>query len=545
VSAPETPEDGGTVYRIPVRNEEIDVAHHDDALAWLAQTLGAGPLTGMYRRGSELVHTPRVDQVGYVPAEDEGDEDGPAQVRTIDATGLVARINLNPRISVVKTGKSSTNRPLFPRVVAEAALAHLDEALNLPRLRGVTHVPMPRADGTLIDQPGYDAASGYLFLPTVEVPEVPLVPTPGELAAAVALLRGLFAEFVWAGEHDEANYLGLLLTPLLRLLCPPPHKLGAVMAHQPGSGKTLLSKVLHAVHGGVVRAELPRDDHELEKVLYSILATTTAPVVTFDNVSGALRSSRLDAVLTAERVSLRKLGTNDHPELANDRLWSVTGNNLMIGGDTARRTLWVTIDPQVPHPEARTGFAITDLVAHVTEHRGEVLAALLTLIAHWRAEGAHYELHSSDDYKVWSATVRAILRTAGVPGEFDHEDSRQQAVGSDDDEWATFLAALAAEIGTNASWVVGDLNKLDAAAQARLAEALPEELADAAEKARRGRFSALGGDTDRLRPISRKLGKLLAKNDGRYAGVRAVRMTGQTGHVKRWKIIRHGSGATS
>lgn len=524
MSAPEEPDN---VRAMPLRIEEVDVVHHDDALAWLMSRVGAGPLTGMYRRGDELVHTPRVDQVGYVEPED-GD-DGPAQVRTLSPAGVVARINTSQWIAVVRKSQKGTTRPLFPEVVARTALEYLDEAINLPALRGVTHVPMPRADGTLITEPGYDEASGYIYLPTAEVPAVPTVPTPGEVAAAVALLRGLVSEFAWAGDHDEANYLGLLLTPLLRLLCPPPYKLGAIMARQPGSGKSLLAKVLRAVHDGVTRTEMPRDDAELEKVLYSILSQTTAPVVTFDNVSGTLRSSRFDGLLTEGRVSMRRLGSNDHPELVNDRLWTITGNNLNLGGDTVRRTLWVTIDPRVPNPEARTGFTITDLVAHVIEHRGEVLAALLTLVAHWRAVGSPCELRSSDDYARWSGTVRAILTTAGVPGEFDSTESRQQTAGADDEGWGAFLAVLADEMGTDQSWTVAELGGLGAENRTRLGEALPDELHERYVKGLRS-FSA----------ISRSLGKWLSNRDGRFAGDLTARAVGETRTgVKRWKVERY------
>src|SRR3712207_9421951 len=98
----------------------------------------------------------------------------------------------------------------------------------------------------------------------------------------------------WAhGNDDRANYIGLMLTPLVRQLTNTAPKMGALMAHQPGSGKTLLAEILRTIHGGVFRSEMPYDEAELGKSLMGILTETTAPVVTFDNVSGTLKSSKL------------------------------------------------------------------------------------------------------------------------------------------------------------------------------------------------------------------------------------------------------------
>jgi Arc/MetJ-type ribon-helix-helix transcriptional regulator len=74
----------------------------------------------------------------------------------------------------------------------------------------------------------------------------------------------------------------------------------------------------------------------------------------------------------------------------------------------------------------------------------------------WALSGLGYDLHSSDDYAHWSAVVRAVLMHAGVPGEFDHDDSAQQKVGADDEGWGEFLAAVH-EVMKDQAWPVRDL----------------------------------------------------------------------------------------
>lgn len=499
-----------------------------DSFRWLRDELGVRGLAGLLQRGTGLVHCSRIDEDGYVPPRDEHDDNGPATISPITPEGLVARLVSNYLIWKLGGSKDAPRRVevLFPLGVVRIALAALDEAPNLRQLRGVTHTPMVRRDGTILGTPGYDDATGFLYLPTVDVASVPERPTTQQTAEAVTFVRGLFAEFTWAGEHDEANYLGLLLTPLLRELCPGPYKMGAVMARQPGSGKSLLMRVLRELHGGVFRSEMPSDDAELEKAIVSILTATTSPVVTFDNVTGILRSSRLAGLLTARTYSGRVLGSTNNVDMVNDRLWTITGNNLALGGDLVRRTLWVTIDPRVPNPEQRTGFTIPDLPGYVVEHRGAILHALLVLVRAWITAGSPLELRSSDDYARWSGVVRGILRNAGIPGEFDHLGSRQQDVAAGDDDWREFLEAVRGEFGDR-HWTVKELlAKVHDGREGPFGglvdeyspkhpiplDALPAELV---EKVTRGR-SGVG-------IITKSLGMWLRNREGRWAGDLTVR----------------------
>lgn len=356
------------------------------------------------------------------------------------------------------TGERSPVVTMFPTAAARPALDFPSEQSHLRRLRGVTHSPLPRGDGTILDVPGYDEQAKLLYLPDPDltVEPVPVEPTAAQVADALKLLRYMVQDFKFLTEHDEANYLGLLLTPLLREIAPPPYKLGVIGAPQPGSGKSLLAGILRIVQGGVFRSEVPPDDAEMRKVITTILDVTTGPVVQLDNVSGVLRSSVLSGLLTSATWEDRRLGSNSHMRARNDRLWVLTGNNVTLGGDLVRRTCWVTIDPGCPDPQLRSAFTIGNLDQWVRDHRGELIHALLVLIRNWVLQGKPTTLRGSDSYARWIETVAGILTTAGHPGVFDQRDAARQTIGTDDSEWREFLDAVHGEFGEN-PWTVKEL----------------------------------------------------------------------------------------
>ena len=103
---------------------------------------------------------------------------------------------------------------------------------------------------------------------------------------------------------------------------------------------------------------------------------TTGPVVTHDNLTGVIRSSVLESLLTDSSWSDRWLGQNRSVTAPNDRLWLATGNNAAFGGDLARRIATSALAPPSPDWHERK-FKI-DLDAWMAEQRGALLAAMLT-----------------------------------------------------------------------------------------------------------------------------------------------------------------------
>lgn len=450
--------------------QKVNVSSAAVAADWLRQELGKGELSCLFRRKDLIVHTPRVGEAGYIPPTESdakhGVDYGPAQVQPISTPQIKALVEVRYDVGRNKMVPAkdadgcdvvdpATKQPsrrkhwqadLFPSAAATSAIegGRIGEGTpNLRDLHGVTHTPILRPDGSVLDVPGYDQSTGILYLPDRGLTTVPVPnrPTSQQIRDAVEFIQRPIAEFPFVQDAHRANWLGFAFTPLLRPLLPPPYPAGMIDATNPGSGKSFLATMLIGLHGGVLKGALPSDSDEIRKAITSVLVDTTAPVVLWDNVTGVVRSATLEALLTSATWSDRWLGQNRDISATNDRIWMFTGNNAKIGGDLARRTIWISIDPGIPDPQKRTGFKLHP-PTWIKQHRGQYLAAMLTIARAWILDGAPRDVTRSDSYADWAGALRGMLTWANVPGLFGGEDADEAVDSSDDAEWATFLQAI-------------------------------------------------------------------------------------------------------
>jgi hypothetical protein len=293
-----------------------------------------------------------------------------------------------------------------------------------------------------------------------------------------------------------------------------------------------------------MRGDLPRDAEELRKALSSLLLTTTAPVVTFDNVRGKVQSSVLEGLLTTDEWSDRILGqSKEMPTLRNDRLWLLTSNNAAIGGDLPRRVLPSEIDPGIPNPERRpaSDFRIPNLKEHVREHRGELLAAMLTIARGWVLDGMPTTAPSGDDYGAWTAGMGGLIGWANFDGAGTFGGTLESAIihDPDADEWSEFLCEVHRTYGGRPFTVkklVADLDELkdgnpeDWKAEHVDASLLPGELAH--------KYAQAGGHySSRQTGFKQSLGWWFKNRAGRYANGWKVEKAGGNEARKEWRVV--------
>ena len=420
-------------------------------------------------------------------AEVRSGDDGPEIVH-LDVPSLRACVD---RVADwVRETKEGTVPAAPPKPVLEDMLAYPAE--GLPVLRGVAGRPTLARDGELELQPGYHESSGIFYEPVGSaIPEVPEVPTPEDIDRAVSWIRSEWlVDFPFATEASLTHTVAAGLTAIARELFEGPTPLFAFDAPAPGTGKGHAGSSVAIIVSGRDPTLLgeTRAEDELRKRTTSLLQGG-AEVVLLDNAKRRVDSPNLAAVLTATTWSDRLLGTNRISRLPNRSLWMVTGNNLRIDGDLARRTVWVRLDAKVDRPWERDVFKHDPFLPWVRRQRHELLWSLLVLCRHWIATGRPpWFGKPMGSYEDWSAVVGGILELVGFEGFLGNREELYGKVDEESEEWRAFVAAWW-ESHTNTPVGVAELYPLvsDGALLPGLYAGVPGELSERSMKTRLGK----------------------------------------------------------
>ena len=296
-----------------------------------------------------------------------------------------------------------------PRYVATTLLARRGLWRAQPLVAAI-NAPTLRPDGSILDKPGYDAATGLLFVNTaVDFPPIPQQPTYEDARAALAFLyKEVLSGFPFAAPHDRSAALSAILTACNRhsLHSAPMHTYNApVMA----SGKSLLADVVALTatgHPATVMSYTP-DGDEMRKRVLSVLMQGDR-VVNIDNVEEPLASQTLCTVLTQESFTDRILGVNKTGTAPTLCCWLATGNNLVVAGDLTTRIVPCNLDPQVERPEERE-FS-RNLYDWIPANRPALVQAVLTVLRAYIVAGKPKQpIKNFARFEDWSGLVRSAL----------------------------------------------------------------------------------------------------------------------------------------
>jgi hypothetical protein len=202
----------------------------------------------------------------------------------------------------VRVGDKGVRTLVHPPPAVVGDLMAMPSWPGLPALEALTEVPILRADGSVLDAPGYDETTGLVYVPApgLTIPPIPAEPTATEAAAAMAVVADLFVDMPFASPADRANLLALLITPIVRPAITGVVPLALVDKPKRGTGATLCVQVVTAIGLGSVTelTTAPKDDEEWRKKITSALLAGTT-FFWFDNIETKLSSASLAAVLTA------------------------------------------------------------------------------------------------------------------------------------------------------------------------------------------------------------------------------------------------------
>jgi hypothetical protein len=166
--------------------------------------------------------------------------------------------------------------------------------------------------------------------------------------------------------------------------------------------------------------------------------------IIFDNLAeGTVIDSPVLARLITDRTwADRLLGKNATAAFPNDRVWTATGNNLRLGGDMRTRSVLVGLDPGMPRPEERTGFAIPNLDQWILTpaNQRQVLWHLLVLVTDWTRNGAPRQPGPTmRQFTPWAEAVGGFLAHHQVGGFLANAETVRD-IDDDEASWVAFFA---------------------------------------------------------------------------------------------------------
>lgn len=328
---------------------------------------------------------------------------------------------------VVVEGVEETERIRVPGSVVNAIIAR-GEYPQFRRLVGVAMCPAMAADGSLFSQTGYDPAT-QIFVSFSGDVSVPDSPTKADIDTAVATLLEVFEDFPFKDRCHRAAVLAAIFTVALRHLIDGPVPLFLIDANTRGSGKSLIAELISMIALGMSASRMsqPEDDDECRKRLIA-LAMCGAQLVLIDNIARTLGGASFDATLTSKTISDRVLGESRIVTLLWLAVMLGTGNNVELGADTSRRTVYIRLESPEENPEERSGFRHADIQSFVRDNRSALLAAVFTIARGFIQAGRprHPGVAPWGSFEGWDRQIRHMMLWAGLadPGETRRELTR-------------------------------------------------------------------------------------------------------------------------
>jgi putative DNA primase/helicase len=288
---------------------------------------------------------------------------------------------------------------------------------DLRQLEAIVTAPFIRPDGSICDEPGYDAATHAIYSPNATFPAILSEPTEADARRALDVLLSPFDEFPYQDEYARSAFAAHLLTEATRLSvdCSP---MFWYTAADPGAGKSMLTDMPSTIVHGKRPPRRPwlRSEDELRKTLMSSMLAGNRNMI-FDNMPNGFkaRAAELCAVITATEWQDRKLGVSESPIVRNRMVISASGNNVTPVADMARRSLVIRL--VAPNgADAGREYKIPDLREYVNEHRPELLVAALTIVRAYRLHGATRKYPAPlPTFEQWSKRVRNPMLWLGLP----------------------------------------------------------------------------------------------------------------------------------
>lgn len=288
---------------------------------------------------------------------------------------------------------------------------------GLKKFRAFTLHPTIRslANPTPLLESGFDSESGLYLEQPMKI-KLPTKLGLKEAKAAARVLLSPFEHFAWIdGEATKACVLALVLTVGIRH-CFRTAPMFLASSPLVGSGKTKLMNCMGALWYGAPPPSMVfvENEEEMEKRIgASVMAGDR--IMLFDNVMAreVVNDRTLNMILTSGAAQFRVLGESTQVRMSAPMTIMMTGNQMNLGPDLARRTVELKIDPQGTQPTTRK-FPF-EPVEFVLEHRKKLIEAAMTIYTAFFAslKGEWAPVNPVPSFEEWSV-IRDMVEWLGM-----------------------------------------------------------------------------------------------------------------------------------
>ncbi len=378
----------------------------------------------IFRQNGRLIHI--VGQAGREPA-------GISTVTQCSLPILLSDIGIiffeirNTKNGQVIKDLSACTQEFAKRFLSDATKGQS----KIPELVGVCTSPTIRKDGSLVEAPGFDKASGLYLMLEQQFPPIPEPPTLADAQNAIARLFEPFSTFPFKDSASKSVFLsGLLLSVVRKSLTAAPAIL--IDAPDAGHGKSILSWTVGYLATGqpVAAMSFPYSQNEQKKTIFSALLAGTS-FIYFDNIDTSVKGSALCTAVTEPNYSARILGVSETASSPCIAIIMLNGNNVSIENDMCTRVIPCTLDSGQENPHLRQ-FNF-DVKKYVTANRPQIVVDILTVIRAYLVSGD--KIPSASRFPDWSHFAREPLIWAGetdpmeAVGDMTSRDPVRNALG--------------------------------------------------------------------------------------------------------------------
>jgi hypothetical protein len=347
-------------------------------------------------------------------------------------------------------GQQMDNIPISPPKEIVTNILSRSDLRGIPELVGIVTCPIiDLTTGGIRTDSHYDSTSQmYYGNMGLVIPPIPETPTKEQVDAAIHTIKETIIDFPFVDEVSRTNTIAMIITTVIRPSIVGNIPIFLIDKPAPGTGAGLLcDSVAIIVTGGLARVTTltKGGEEEWKKVIVSVLRSGDLLSIV-DNIEDKVNLPSLASVVTCGLYSDRLLRTNDMFTAPHRQTWILNGNNVELGGDIARRVVGIRMNANLEQPWLRKENCFShNQIPYITQTRGEILAAIYTIVRSWVQAGSHIaddKIPPMGSFEAWRNIMGGIMQHIGCGNFLSNAQEMIAETDVDSPQWNTFIETL-------------------------------------------------------------------------------------------------------